>query len=63
VATSLFGTTAARVMKLIDVPLLAIPVEGGAGENITSTSDAVHDQAGAVRIPVAPRHAADAASG
>lgn len=29
VATALFGSTAARVMKLIDVPLLAIPAVGG----------------------------------
>lgn len=64
VATSLFGTTAARVMKMIDVPLLAIPgVGSGVGEKTTSARDAARDQAGAVRIPVAPRHAADAAVG
>ena len=63
VATSLFGTTAARVMKLIDVPLLAIPVGSGVGETSTSARGAVHDRAGAVRIPVSARHAADAAAG
>ena len=48
VATSLFGTTAARVMRVIDVPLLAIP---GVSTHLSRLRDAK-----AVTWPVSGRH-------